>query len=239
MIYIAICDDEKSSLRGLSNYVKNYLNENKEIAEITEYDQSRMLLYDVQEGKHFDLILTDIEMPYYNGMSLASHIKKYLTEVLIIFVTSHVKYAMEAYELSIFRYIHKEMLRERLSYALRDSLAMIHMQADKYYTIIMPSRVEKIPYKKILYIQREGKNSVIVLLNGTISKVRKSLSQLYTEFESDDFVYIDRGTIVNLIHVMGIRNTMIELKNGVCLSASHAKLEETKEKLIAFWGENI
>ena len=99
--------------------------------------------------------------------------------------------------------------------------------------------VIKIPYKKIVYIQRDGKNSVIVLLNGKISKVRKSLSQLYSEFESEDFVYIDRGTIVNLAHIMAIRNTMIELKNGICLPASHAKLEETKDKLFTFWGENI
>ena len=239
MIYIAICDDDKESLRELSIYVKKYINENKEIAEITEYDQSRMLLYDVQEGKHFDLILTDIEMPHYDGMSLVKHIKKYLPEVLIVFITSHVKYAMDAYELSIFRYIHKNMLSERLTYALRDSFSMINMQSDKYYVIATPSRVEKIPYKKIVYIQRDGKNSVIVLLNGKISKVRKSLSQLYSEFESEDFVYIDRGTIVNLAHIMAIRNTMIELKNGICLPASHAKLEETKDKLFTFWGENI
>lgn len=239
MLYVAICDDEIDTLNCLSAQVKEYLKNNKETAEITEYSQSRMLLYDIQEGKYFDLILTDIEMPHIDGMNLAAQIKRILSETLILFITAHVKYAVDAYELSIFRYIPKNLLSERLEHALRDAVSMIHLQSSDYYIINMPSRVEKIPYKKILHIKREGKNSVIELVNGSITRVRKSLLQLYTELDSKDFVYIDRGTIVNLAHIVSIKEGMVELKNNVWLAASHAKVEEIKDRLCVFWGEKI
>ena len=184
-------------------------------------------------------ILSDIEMPYIDGMDLAAYIKRYLPEVLIIFITSYLKYAIDAFELSIFRYIPKNSLNVRLPHALRDAINMITLQADQYYTIEMPSRIEKIPYNKILYIQREGKNSVITLTDNSITKVRKSLTQVFKEFKSEDFIYVDRGDIVNLAHIMRIKDSIVELKNGIRLPASHSKLKQIKAKLSDFWEKQI
>lgn len=239
MIYIAICDDNDRSVEILKKKVEVFLRENNILADVSVYTQSNLLQYDIQESKYFDLILSDIEMPGIDGMSLAAYIKKYLPEALIIFITSYLKYAVDAFELSIFRYIPKSSLNSRLPHALRDAVNMINVQADKYYTIQMPSRMEKIPYHKILYIQREGKNSVIVTIDNAVTKVRKSLAQIYKELMSEDFIFVDRGDIVNIAHVMGVKNSMVELKNGVRMPASHAKLEDIKTKLSNFWGEQI
>ena len=239
MIYIAICDDNGKTVEILKNRVIAFLKENNILADISVYTQSRVLQYDIEEGKHYDLILSDIEMPYIDGMNLAAYMKRYLPEVLIIFITSHLKYAVDAFELSIFRYIPKNALNVKLPYALKDAINMINIQADEYYTIEMPSRIEKIPYHKILYIQREGKNSVITLTDNSITKVRKSLTQVFKEFKSEDFIYVDRGDIVNLAHIMGIKDGIVELKNGIRLPASHSKLEQIKTKLSEFWGKQI
>lgn len=143
MIYVAICDDDKNSVENLKNKVMLYFKENNILADITVYTKSQLLQYDIQENKYYDLILSDIEMPDIDGMNLAAYIKKYLPEVLIIFITSHIKYAIDAYELSIFRYIPKNMLNTKLPYALRDAVNMINMQKDEFYVIQMASRVEK------------------------------------------------------------------------------------------------
>lgn len=239
MIYIAICDDNEKTVGILKNKVTAFLKDNNVFADVNVYTQSRMLQYDIEEGKHYDLILSDIEMPYIDGMDLAAYIKRYLPEVLIIFITSYLKYAIDAFELSIFRYIPKNSLNVRLPHALRDAINMITLQADQYYTIEMPSRIEKIPYNKILYIQREGKNSVITLTDNSITKVRKSLTQVFKEFKSEDFIYVDRGDIVNLAHIMRIKDSIVELKNGIRLPASHSKLKQIKAKLSDFWEKQI
>lgn len=239
MIYIAICDDNEKTVEILKKKVMEFLKKSNEFADITVYTQSENLQYDIQEGKYYDLILSDIEMPNIDGMNLAAYVKRYLPEVLIIFITSHLKYAVDAFELSIFRYIPKNSIGSRLPQALKDAINMIKMQADEFFAIETPIRVKKIPYHKILYIQREGKNSVITLLDNSVTKVRKSLTQVFKEFRSDDFVYVDRGDIVNLAHIMGIKDGIVELKNGIRLPASQAKLEQIKTKLSDFWSEQI
>lgn len=235
MIYIAICDDNEKTVKVLKGMVANYLKENGIPADLAIYTKSSLLWYDIQEGKYFDLVLSDIEMPDMDGMKLAKYIKVYLPEVLIIFITSHLKYAVDAYELSIFRYIPKCDSASRLPHALKDAINMIQMQTNDYYVIDMPGRIEKIPYKKILYLQREGKNTVFTMIDGSETKIRKSLSQVYKELDSGDFVYVDRGDIVNLVYIMGIKDGIVELKNGIRLTASHAKLSEIKNKLSDFW----
>ncbi|MBQ8802787.1 MAG: response regulator transcription factor [Tyzzerella sp.] len=239
MIHIAICEDEKKVLEELRNKVNDFLEKDKIIAKVEVYSQSRMLLYDIQEGKHFDLILSDIEMPGIDGMRLAENIKKYLSEVLIIFITSHLKYAIDAFELSIFRYVPKDSIAARLQVALGDAVKIINLQKDEFYVIETLSRLEKIPYKNIVYIQRQGKNSIFYLTDNTSTKIRKSLSQLYGEFNQEDFAYIDRGTIVNLAHILTIVEGNVRMTNGECLYSSQTRIEEIKNKMNTFWRKNL
>lgn len=239
MLYIAICDDDEKIVKTFESKVIMFLKKNNIVAEIKTYTQSKLLQYDIQEGKFFDLVLCDIEMPDIDGMRLSAYIRRHLPNTLIILITSHLKYAIDAFELSIFRYIPKNSLDIRLEHALKDAVNMIQLQADQYYTIKMPSRIEKIQYHRILYIQREGKNAVIVLMDGTSTKVRKSLSQVYNELNSKDFLYVDRGDIVNLSHIIRIKEGIVELEGGIRIPASHAKLEYIKERLNDFWGEQI
>lgn len=239
MIYIAICDDDPKQTKVLNDYVLHFVKENNIFADVTIYSQSRMLQYDIQEGKHYDLILSDIEMPHIDGMQLAAYVKRYLPGVLIIFITSHLKYAVDAFELSIFRYVPKNSINTRLEQALGDAINIINIQMNDYYLIQTPTRVEKILYKNIIYIQREGKNSILVLSDATVTKVRKSLAQIFEELNLDDFAYIERGTIVNLAHIIGMCDGIIKLSNGACLQPSHVKMDELKSKLSNFWEKQI
>lgn len=239
IIYIAICEDDEASLKILKNKVELFLEEKRILAEVSVYEKSRLLQYDIQEGRHFDLILSDIEMPDIDGMELAAYIKRYLPEVLIIFITSHLKYAIDAFELSVFRYIPKNSINSRFTQAMKDAIDMIRLQANDFYVIQMQNRMEKIPYQRILYIRREGKNSVITLTDDTVTKVRKSLSQVFEELQTEDFLYVDRGDIVNLAHIIGMKGGIVELKNGIRLPVSHAKSEEIKNRLSDFWSERI
>ncbi|HBA70499.1 MAG TPA: DNA-binding response regulator [Lachnospiraceae bacterium] len=239
MIYIAICDDNEKAAESLTKKVTAYFKKNNICMEIAAYSQSRMLQYDIQEGKYFDIILSDIDMPYINGMDLARYIKSHLPDVFIIFVTSYLKYAIDAYELAVFRYIPKNAIDERLRHALEDVVKLIEGRSDRYYHITMPSRVEKIPYQRILYIWREGKNTVISLTDNTETRVRKSLAQVMGELNCKDFIYIDRGNIANLRYILRVKDGIVEMENGIRLPASHAKEEQIKQTLSKFWGEQI
>ena len=185
-----------------------------------------------------DLVLLDIEMPGRTGMELAEQLRPVLPHVKIIFITSHVEYAIDAFELSVFRYVPKNDMEKRLPSAIRDAVKLIELEDGRVYTIKTNSRFEKIPYRDIYYIERDGKNASIITARG-VSKVRKSLQQVHEELMAEEFIFIDRGCIVNLIHIMQIRDGVAVLKNEKALPISRSHLQGVKEKMNAYWGAHI
>jgi len=239
MLRIAICDDDKSAVLLHRQIAEECLRQCGSVGEIATYISGDNLLYDITEDKfYFDLILLDIEMPGNSGMELVGKIKPCLPNVKIIFITSHIEYAIDAFELAIFRYVPKDDTGKRLSPAIRDAVRLLLLEEGKAYTIQTGSRLEKIPYKEIYYMERDGKN-VSITATGGVSRVRKSLQQVYEELEAEEFIYIDRGRIVNLIHIMQVRDGMAVLKNGVSLPISRSHLQEVKERINAYWGTHI
>lgn len=115
MVKIAICDDEEKSVALHERMVRECLQAAGLAVRSRPIPRARNLLYDITDDAFFyDLILLDIEMPGISGMELPQQIKGFLPNVRIIFVTSHTEYAIDAFELSIFRYVPKNNLGAKL-----------------------------------------------------------------------------------------------------------------------------
>lgn len=240
LVRIAICDDEKENVTLHEEIIKESLQSFGIGYEITTYTCSSNLLSDITEdGFFYDLLLLDIEMPDVTGMELTKKIKPFLPNIKVIFITSHMEYAIDAFELAVFRYVPKNDLEKRLKTAVADAAKLIELEAGKEYMIRAAGRMEKIPYRDIFYIERDGgKNSVIYSIVGT-SKVRKSLQQVFEELAAPEFIFIDRGCIVNIMQIMKVADGMAFLKNGESLPISRAHLQAVKQQINRFWGTHI
>lgn len=246
MIRVGLCDDEQVLLDKLNRFVTKCYGENHIFARVQAFEKAGALLAEIEDGGRFDLLLLDIEMPEMDGMELAARVKELLPEVLVIFITSHMEYVLDAYELSVFRYIPKADPGKRLTHALLDAAAMAQMQLRESYIIQNQNRLERIPLKNLLYITHEGKNALFVTdLPGTEGeqnacyRVRKTLQQVYGELDGEQFLFIDRGCIVNLSRVMSIREDCCILKDGIRLAVSQARMPGLKENLLKFWRRRI
>ena len=162
------------------------------------------------------------------------------------------EFALDAYELSTFRYIPKNNMDGRLEHALLDAAAAIQLQQSQSYIISNQNRLERIPLKNLLYIQHVEKNSLLVTdlpapentgksggAEHTEFKVRKTLQEIYEELNPDDFLFIDRGFIVNLSHVMSVKVGCCILRDGTRLPVSQARMPVLKEHLLSFWKQHI
>lgn len=239
MLHIAVCDDDKDAVTAHTKIVEECLRQCEARGEIAPYTDSGTLLADIaDDGFCFDLILLDIEMPHKSGMELAGEIRPHLPDVKIIFITSHIEYAVDAFELCIFRYVPKHEIGRRLPSAVTDALRLILLEDGKAYTIQTNSRLEKIPCRDIFYIMRDGKNAAFTTAGG-VSKVRKSLQQVYAELGAEEFIFIDRGCIVNLIHIMRVHNSSVILRDGTSLPVSRSHLQAVKEQINTYWGTHI
>ena len=151
MLRVAICDDEKI-LMEIEEIAGRFFRLNCIDNKITIYQSSENLQYDLQDRIVYDLFLLDIEMPGIHGMELAKEICKRIPSAKIIFITSHPEYAITAYEYSVFRYIQKTMLHEKLFLALEDYYKLYALEKKEYYMIEIKNYLEKIPYRSIFYI---------------------------------------------------------------------------------------
>ncbi len=239
MLQIAVCDDDSRMVSIYERAVREGLKQCGCTGTIKLYEDGRNLLCDItDDGFYFDLLLLDIEMPGVTGMELAERIRPFLPDVKIIFVTSHIEYAIDAFELSVFRYVPKTELEARLPGAVEAALRLLALEDGRTYTIQTNSRIEKIPYRRILYIEREGKNARLVTADGE-AKVRKSLQQVLEELGAEEFIFTDRGCIVNLIHILQVKDGTVVLKDSTVLPVSRSHVQEVKEEINRYWGEHI
>ena len=112
------------------------------------------------------------------------------------------------------------------------------MGENDFYIIDTYMRQEKLYYKSILYVYKDGKNSVFVTTGG-VSKVRKALGKVYEELGQDSFIIVDRSYLVNFAHVMKVVKNEIILRNGESITVSRPHIQEVKKEISNFWGRNI
>lgn len=234
-VNIALCDDEAEKGKQIDTCVENWLTVHEKDYTKQIFSSSRGLLYEIEDGRNFDLLLLDIEMPDLDGMELTERIKKYLPDVLIIFITSHEKYVYESFKVQPFRFIPKKYLEKMLPSALEDAFIYLEKCLDKYFFAENQGGLEKIPTKSITHIWHKEKYAYIEKTNGERTKVRKTLKQVYEELPKEDFVWIDRGCICNLLQVSKINNGDIVLTDGTRLQVSRDRLTEVKTALRKYW----
>lgn len=238
MIRIAVCDDECSFVEQIHTILLSCKQKSSSAMHISTYTSSGQLLYDVEEGAHFDLLFLDIEMPETDGMSLAAAIRRCLPLSLIVFITSHTKYAVKAFELSVFRYIPKSELEVCLPLALKDASQILGRSSTDTYVIESPRKVQKIAVDDIRYIYKNQKYAVIVLEQEKIS-VRKPLEQVLKELCGPEregrFRMVERGYIVNMSHVDKMEEHELFLDDGTVIPVSRRNQKEVRDGITAYW----
>jgi len=235
MIKIAICDDVVEDSKLVYSILDDWMNRNQKYCEKQFFSSSRALLYEIEDGTEFDVLLLDIEMPDLDGIRLTERIKYFLPDALIIFITSHEKYVYESFKVQPFRFIPKKYQARMLPSALRDVVEIFEKCEGKYLYIENQEGMERISVRSITYIWHHEKYAYIERTNGKRAKVRKTLKQVYEELPQEDFVWIDRGCICNLMQISKIDKGDVLLTDGTRHAISRERLTEVKSILRKYW----
>ena len=94
MLEIAVCDDDTLIAADIEKMLEKLSHIVAIKVEIDVfYDGSTLVDY-IKKGKRYDIIYLDIEMRKQNGVEAARIIRRIDKKVLIIYVTSHVSFAI-------------------------------------------------------------------------------------------------------------------------------------------------
>lgn len=225
---IAICDDQAEYRHQAEAAIRECMR-GTDILTDTYSDPGAFLRAFIK--KPYDLVFLDIEMPDVNGIQLAKMLRSKSKDVPIVFLTSHIEFALEGYEVNALRYLTKPIsipkLQEVLTYVSQK------LSEQRVLWIKTDLTEEKLHMKDILYMEAQNQNILIYTSNGTYS-VRYNLSDYEQELKNDGFFRIHRGYLVSVRHVKRIGKHELTLVDNTTLPVSRSKEKALKEVLFQF-----
>lgn len=235
---IAVVDDEEMVLKEVRAEVELLASRKSAALEAAYYSRGELLLYDLQEQKTFDVYLLDIEMDGLDGMALAARIREEQTGAYLVFLTSHPEFALEGYEVHAYHYILKSRMREKLPGILEALYREIARDQQSVFTIQNGSRCVKILCREICYIYKEGKNAVLVTESGKTA-VRMTLQEVYEKLPPGEFLFADRGCLVNIRQIWMYRNREVILQSGETIPVSRSRIGAVRSEIGKYWRDRI
>lgn len=101
-VKIVILDDEPEFSKILDKKIKTYCARKDLLYDCQIFSSSKTLLED--DLSSIQVAFLDIDMPEFNGLDVAKVLHQRYPEMILVFVTSFIKYAPSGYKVNAFRY---------------------------------------------------------------------------------------------------------------------------------------
>jgi DNA-binding LytR/AlgR family response regulator len=173
---------------------------------------------DRDEDDGVDVVFLDIHMPGLGGLDLARLLGGSARPPLIVFVTAHEGFAVQAFDLEAVDYVLKPVRRERLAEAVRRVHDLVHAtsqaaqaaqaaQADRtpeQIPVELGGVTRFVPVDDIAYVEAQGDYARLHTDQGS-HLVRIPLSTLEERWAGRGFVRIHRSHLVALARIDELR----------------------------------
>lgn len=234
MIRIAICDDEAHVVRLLQGRIAALL-EGRE-PRIDTFLSGAALRDGILSGAAYDAIFLDINLPDVNGIFLARHIRPFIRDSLLIFVSSQDDAVYDSFAASTFRFLRKSRLDAELATVVRDIVKALEKSAPA--GILLQYRQAQISVNplKVMYVESNLKSQVIHMTDRSL-EVNYRLKELEPLFMPFGFVKPHNSYLVNYRFIASIGRGDLILDNGEALPISKHRLGELKKTYLTLISE--
>lgn len=211
-ITIVGIDDEYPALE----LIKQYCNRISYVNLLDTFQKPEEALEYLQKHR-VDLMITDINMPYLNGVEL---LQKLEYKPLCIFFTLETRYAVKAFELDVVHYLVKPVDFETFAKAVKKASDLLQFRQaidkkKKEDFIMFKSNyvMHKVFLNDILWV--EGLSEYIVLVTALKKYViLERMSNFVKNYESLDFIRIHKSFIVLRAHIQSFGTNSVQLTSG-------------------------
>ncbi len=224
MINICIVEDEIEQANLLRDYIKHFATDSG-----VDIDVDHLLdgidLVDGYDGS-YDIILLDIQMKHLDGMAAAEKIRALDSDVIIIFITSTVQYAVQGYAVDALGYVLKPVPYTAFAQLMEKAISRVKAkQTHIYIKVTVNDRQLKLDCSFISYIESSRNNVILHCVDqdyvtaGPLKKYEEMLS-------SQGFSKCHNAYIVNLSYVQAVQKEEVVLTTGLSLPISRARKKD-------------
>lgn len=197
---IAICDDILSDMQHLVTLIK----EDNSCCECSTYRSGELLLWDFDNGTHFDIYFLDIFMEGMTGLDVAKYIRIADPYALLIFVSSSNDYYRESYDLYAFNYLIKPLTQDNITQVLHHSILHLDKDMNQVVRFSFNNTFHKVRCSQLLYLSSDKHIVSFHLVDGEVLKSYGKMDDFLPLLPAEVFVRCHQSYIVNLKHVTGM-----------------------------------
>ncbi|WP_028828543.1 LytR/AlgR family response regulator transcription factor [Proteocatella sphenisci] len=224
-----IVDDEFPSREELKYFINNF----SAIKILKEFDDSVQALAYIEQHQ-IDIVFMDIHMPKLDGMSLSRIINRFPKPPLIVFITAHKDFAVDAFEIDAYDYILKPYSEERIVTTIKklEKQELCINLASKI-TLWKNDKMIVTRISDISYCEAKG-HETLIYANETEYRVNLSITDFYKKLPKNSFFRSHRSYIINIEKIIEIipwfNNTyMLKIEGEILdIPVSRNKISEFK-----------
>ena len=227
-VRIAICDDEEIYRIELKTILdKLLINVDYNI---DTFDDGNRLVENFKSHP-YDILFLDIEMPAVDGITLAKSLRAISEKVFIVFLTSHVEYAIEGYEVNALRYLTKPVDIDKLKEVIR--YVQEKQGASRQLIIKEDGEELLININDVIYLESMNQNVRIVTTQGE-HVIRYNIGDFEEQLKNDGFFRSHRGYLISLAKVKKLSKNDVIMEGDVILPVSRSNVKALKDALYTY-----
>ena len=226
---IAICDDSKVDAEKIRFSLMDITDD----LEIKYFPTGVELIDSVKKGNAYSIIFQDIFLENENGMDIAKAVKELSPETQIIFCTTSLDYAIDAFKVQAVDYLVKPC--EEADIVKAFARVSLRITSKKSTPIVINSGKEiQIFYSKnVIKIESDKHYTIIYTESGKKERVHANFSDVADLF-GKDYIELRRGLIVNPDFIDKISGSVVTLTDGSTYTLPKAKKDSVTAKYIEY-----
>lgn len=232
MIYrIAVCDDDREQALQIGSVAQAWSRAAECTCEVRTFACAEEFLFAYEEDRTYDILLLDVEMEKISGIELAKRIRRDNSRAEIIFITSHVEFIGEGYEVDALHYLVKPVAGEKLMEVLSKAAEKL---AAKPPSLVITCQGEtvRVYEAEILYVESFLHYVEIHTKDGQY-RIKESISAFEGRL-SGGFYRIHRSYLVALKYISRITRTSVTLEGKTTLPLARGKYDDINRAFIRY-----
>ena len=236
MIRLGICDDDGKILEILSRMVESQYGEQ---IQIQTWNSSKELLFWCEEKGciPLDVLLIDIVLQEDSGIELAKKLQRLSRRVKIIFITGHIEYAADIFQIEPVYLLKKPVSALKLVEAIDRAIEKIRLEEHQVITLHSKGTVSRVNVNYVSYVETKDRKLLVHQNEDTVSVYMK-MDELEEKL-GEPFLRCHHSYLVNMAYIKNFSSQEIELMDGTKIPVSRPKSKSTKSRFLAYLGEKI
>ncbi|MCR5168352.1 MAG: LytTR family DNA-binding domain-containing protein [Oscillospiraceae bacterium] len=227
---IAICDDTKTDAEKIRFALMDITDE----LELVWFDTGKKLIESIKKGSFYSLVFQDIYLEKESGMDIAQTVRELSPDTQIIFVTTSLDHAVDAFRVQAVDYLVKPCSETDIVKAFARVNMRINKQLPPPVMINIGKEIHVFHPERVIKLESDRHYTVIYRQSGRTDRVHKNFSDV-AELFGKSFIELRRGLLVNPQYIERINGAAVILSDGSTYILPKAK----KDSVIALYTEYI